>query len=62
MIQQAGNSQTLTVALVTVGVDRDLTDRIVQAASQLPWSLTHENFDEYLSATRRAAISGNKKR
>lgn len=57
MIQQAGNSQTLAVALVTVGVDRDLTDRIVQAATQLPWTLTHETFEEYLSATRRAAIS-----
>jgi pilus assembly protein CpaE len=57
MIQPAGTAQPLTVSLVTVAIDRDLTERIVQAATQLPWSLTHEPFDEYLSATRRAAIS-----
>ncbi|MGC2636875.1 MAG: AAA family ATPase [Acidobacteriaceae bacterium] len=57
MIQPAANSQALTVALVTVAVDRDLTERIVQAATQLPWTLTHEPFEDYISATRRAAIS-----
>ena len=57
MIPPPGSAQPLTVALVTVAIDRDLTERIVQAATQLPWSLTHEPFDEYLSATRRAAIS-----
>jgi pilus assembly protein CpaE len=57
MKQQAGNSQTLTVALLTVGVDRDLTDKIVQAAGQHPWTVSHESFDEYVSAVRRPAIS-----
>lgn len=57
MKQQAGNSQTLTVALLTVGVDRDLTDKIVQAAAQHPWTVSHESFDEYVSAVRRPAIS-----
>jgi len=57
MTQQAGNSQTLTVALLTVGVDRDLTDKIVQAAQQHPWTVSHDSFDEYVSAVRRPAIS-----
>ncbi|HEY6445291.1 MAG TPA: AAA family ATPase [Acidobacteriaceae bacterium] len=57
MIQPSANAQPLTVALVTVAVDRDLTERIVQAATQLPWTLTHEPFEDYVSATRRAAIS-----
>jgi pilus assembly protein CpaE len=57
MIQPSANAQPLTVALVTVAVDRDLTERIVQAATQLPWTLTHEPFEDYISATRRAAIS-----
>lgn len=57
MIQMTGNSRTLTVALLTVVVDRDLTDRIVQAASQFSWSVTHESLDEYISASRRPAMS-----
>ena len=57
MIQMTGNSRTLTVALLTVAVDRDLTDRIVQAAGQFSWSVSHEALDEYLSAARRPAMS-----
>lgn len=57
MIQLTGNSRTLTVALLTVGVDRDLTDRIVQAAAQFSWTVTHEAIDEYISAARRPAMS-----
>lgn len=57
MIQMAGNSRPLAVALLTVGVDRDLTDRIVQAAGQFSWALSHESVDEYISATRRPAMS-----
>lgn len=57
MSQQAGNSQTLTMAIVTVCVDRDPTEKIVQAATQLPWAIVHESFDEYVSASRRPAIS-----
>lgn len=56
-MQQSENTPTLNIGLMTVAVDRDLTDRIVQAASQLPWTVTHENVEEYLSATRRAAIT-----
>lgn len=57
MIQMSGNSRTLTVALLTVAVDRDLTDRIVQAAGRFSWTVTHEALDEYVSASRRPAMS-----
>lgn len=57
MTQPTENSQPLNVALLTVGIDQDLTDRIIQAASQIPWGLTHDHVEEYLSATRRAAIA-----
>jgi len=61
MSPQASNSQTLTVALLTVGLDRELTDKIVQAASQHPWGVSHDDFDEYVSAVRRPAISAEAK-
>lgn len=57
MNQQTANGQALAVALLTVGVDKDLAERIVQAASQFPWAITHESFEDYISATRRAPIS-----
>ncbi len=57
MTQQASNSQTLTVALLTVGIDRELTDKLVQAAGQHHWTIIHDAFDEYVSAVRRPPIS-----
>jgi pilus assembly protein CpaE len=54
-------SQTLSIALLTVGVDKELADRIVQTASQLPWSVSSEQLTEYVSATRRAAMSTDSK-
>jgi pilus assembly protein CpaE len=59
--EQASNPQTLTVALLTVGLDHDLTDKIVQAATQHHWAVSHDSFDEYVSAARRPAISGDTK-
>jgi pilus assembly protein CpaE len=61
MSQQASNSQTLTVALLTVGLDHDLAEKLVQAASQHQWSVSHDDFDEYVSAVRRPAISAEAK-
>ncbi|HUB18623.1 MAG TPA: AAA family ATPase [Acidobacteriaceae bacterium] len=60
MSQPASNS-TLTVALLTVGLDREVTDKIVQSASQHKWSVSHDDFDEYVSAVRRPAISADAK-
>ena len=60
MSQTASNS-TLSVALLTVGLERELTDKIVQSASEHRWSLTHDDFDEYVSAVRRPAISADAK-
>jgi len=57
MNQRGDNSESLAVALITVSADRNETESIVHAASQLSWSLTHEVFDEYVSASRRPAIS-----
>ena len=61
MSQQASNSQTLTVALLTVGLDHELTDKIVSAASEHHWTVTHDDFDEYVSAVRRPAVSAETK-
>jgi pilus assembly protein CpaE len=60
MSQPATNS-ALSVALLTVGLDREVTDKIVQAANQHKWSLNHDDFDEYVSAVRRPAISADAK-
>ena len=46
MNQRGDNSESLAVALITVSADRNETESIVHAASQLSWSLTHEVFDE----------------
>jgi pilus assembly protein CpaE len=59
--EQASNPQTLTVALLTVGIESDLTEKIVQTATQRRWTLSHDSFDEYVSAARRPAISGDTK-
>lgn len=61
MSQQSSNSQTLSVALLTVALDRDLSDKIGQAISQHQWTVTHNDFDEYVSAARRPAISADAK-
>ncbi len=61
MSQSASNSQSLSVALLTVGLERDLTDKIVQAASQHHWTVNHDDFSEYVSAVRRPAISSDTK-
>jgi pilus assembly protein CpaE len=60
MSQPAPNS-TLSIALLTVGLERDLTDKVVQAASNHPWTVSHDDFDEYVSAVRRPAISADAK-
>jgi pilus assembly protein CpaE len=60
MSQPASNS-TITVALLTVALDRDLADKIAQAASQHKWAVSHDDFDEYVSAVRRPAISADAK-
>lgn len=57
MIQRADNSEALSVALITVSTDPDVTEKIIQTARQLPWSVTHDAFDDYVSAERRPAIS-----
>jgi pilus assembly protein CpaE len=59
--EQSSNPQTLTVALLTVGIEHDLTEKIVQGANQHHWTISHDSFDEYVSAARRPAISGDTK-
>jgi pilus assembly protein CpaE len=61
MSQQSSNSQTLSVALLTVALDRDLSEKIGQAITQHHWTVTHNDFDEYVSAARRPAISSDAK-
>ncbi len=57
MIQRTDNSENLSVALVAVSTDAEAMDRIQQAAGQLPWRLTHDYFEDYVTSERRPAIS-----
>lgn len=57
MIQRGDNSEALAVALITVSADRQEAEKITRAASQFSWSVSHDEFDEYVSASRRPAIS-----
>jgi pilus assembly protein CpaE len=60
-MSQPANNSTLSIALLTVGLERDLTEKVVQAASGHSWTVSHDDFDEYVSAVRRPAISADAK-
>lgn len=55
--EKNGETQALNIALLTICVDRESTERIIQSATQFSWNLSHESFDEYMSSARRPAIS-----
>jgi pilus assembly protein CpaE len=57
LIQTNGEGQALNIALLTICVDRESTERVIQSATQFSWNLTHESFDEYISSARRPAVS-----
>jgi pilus assembly protein CpaE len=42
----------LTVALLTVHVDRETVERIRQTASDMPWELVHVDYENYFSAAK----------
>jgi pilus assembly protein CpaE len=44
-------------AVVTVCVDPDTAERIVQAVEKMPWLVSASNFEAYISAARRPYIS-----
>jgi pilus assembly protein CpaE len=53
MIHRTGNSKTMAVAMLTVRIEADLTERLLQPTVHMPWTVTHQDFSEYLSALRR---------
>lgn len=58
MNQQSGyNSQTLSVALVSVCVDSETVDKLMQSTIHMPWALVHAEFDTYMSSMRRPHFS-----
>ena len=60
MIQSVSNSQILTVAMLTVCIDHELTDKLLQPAARLSWKLAHaesEEYGEYMSALERPQFS-----
>ncbi len=52
------NSESVifTAAVVTVCVDPDTAERIVQAVEKMPWLVVASNFEAYISAARRPYI------
>lgn len=57
MTRTATSTPSLALALLTVCVDQDSAQRLERATESQPWELTHESFDEYVSAMRRPAVS-----
>jgi len=57
MTRALTSAPSLAVALLTVCVDQDSAERLVQGAENQPWALIHESFDEYVSPLRRPAVS-----
>ena len=52
MTEKTNNPGALTVALLTVHVDRETAERIRQAASEMPWELVHVDYENYFSAAK----------
>ena len=50
-------SGVFAAAVVTVCVDPDTAERIVQAVEKMPWLVTASNFEAYISVSRRPYIS-----
>ncbi|WP_348269132.1 AAA family ATPase [Edaphobacter paludis] len=57
MIQAVNNSQALNVAMLTVCVDRDLTDKLLQPTAHMPWKVAPAESEEYMSPLRRTQFS-----
>jgi pilus assembly protein CpaE len=49
-------SGIFSVAVITVCLDPDTADRIVQSVEKMPWLVTSSNFEAYISAARRPYI------
>ena len=52
MTEKTNNPGALTVALLTVHVDRETVERIRQTASDMPWELVHVDYENYFSAAK----------
>jgi pilus assembly protein CpaE len=55
--QAVYNPQTLAVAMLTVCIDRELTDKLLQPTAHLPWKLAHVESEEYMSGLQRPQFS-----
>ena len=52
MTEKMKDPGALTVALLTVHVDRETVERIRQTASDMPWELVHVDYENYFSAAK----------
>ena len=56
---QLQQDSTYDVALITVCVHPDDTDRIVESVEGMPWAVAFSSFDSYISTVRRPYLSAN---
>ncbi len=56
---QLQQDSTYDVALITVCLDPDDADRIVELVEGMPWAVTSSGFDSYISTIRRPYLSAN---
>jgi pilus assembly protein CpaE len=57
MRRASDKTPSLAVSVLAVCVDQDSAERLEQATEQQSWNVTHESMGEYVSASRRPAIS-----
>jgi len=54
---RSDKAHTVTVAMLTVCVDREVVHQLTQYAAHMPWAIEHLEFDQYMSALLRPRIS-----
>ena len=57
MRRALSSTPTLAVSLLTVCVEQDAIETLIDATERQSWNVTHEDITEYVSAARRPAIS-----
>lgn len=56
MTPAANNTQTLSVAILTVGADRNLAKKLLEPMGRFPWGISTADFEDYITAERRPQL------